>query len=58
MKCPACHTQLKTLPPCRGEWICVNDDCPANKKVAPIHFEFYGLTQKEINDQWELRRDD
>jgi len=48
MKCPDCGKRLVTLPPCKGEWLCVNDDCPTNIGQT-CHNEYYGNTQAEIN---------
>jgi len=51
MKCPMCRSRLVGIPPLsQEEWLCINDDCPANKDTS-CHAEFYGTTQKEINTQ-------
>ena len=42
MRCPVCKQTLRTIPPCYGEWICVNNDCPIREQ------ELYGATQREI----------
>jgi len=56
MKCPACKKGLRLINPSqRYEYICINENCPANKELKESgssgYFEFYG-TQEEINKQW------
>jgi hypothetical protein len=38
-----------------GEYICINPECPENKK-AHVHAyaEFYGLTQAEIYENYRI----
>ena len=61
MKCPACKKRLSRINSQQtGEYICPNDECPANKELWDMygsagHFEFYGTQQEEINTQWPLR---
>jgi len=42
MRCPVCKQGLRTIPPCYGEWMCINEDCPINGR------ELYGVKQKDI----------
>ena len=52
MKCPDCGHKLHGIAPCsEEEWVCDNPDCPANKDCGPTGAEYYGRTQKEINEQ-------
>jgi hypothetical protein len=53
MKCPDCGKRLTAIPPCKGEWACLNDDCPANKikQVGNVHSEYYGILQETIDKQ-------
>lgn len=44
MKCPICNETLRTIPPCSGEYICINEDCPISER------EIYGGTQKELTN--------
>jgi len=53
-KCPDCGKRLVKIPGTDGEYICANDDCPANIREQELghagHAEYYG-TQEEINKQ-------
>lgn len=50
MHCPNCGKRLYKL--ADGEYVCHNDDCPANKRnFKYVHAEYYGNTQTEINKQ-------
>lgn len=52
MRCPDCGKRLTKIPPCAGEWACLNDDCPANKRHHGMaHSEYYGLVQTTIDKQ-------
>jgi hypothetical protein len=60
MKCPACNKGLKLINPSQGhEYICINEECPANKEARDMgfvgYFEFYG-SQEEIDMQWPSRQ--
>ena len=47
MRCPFCGEPLHGIPPLsKEEWKCVNEDCSASRDLT----EFYGSTQKEINE--------
>lgn len=61
-KCPDCEKRLVKIPGTNREYICTNDDCPANIREGELgragYAEYYG-TQKEINKQkyvkeWKL----
>lgn len=53
-KCPDCGERLVKIPGTDKEYICANEDCPANKRRRKMmlftHAEYYG-TQEEINKQ-------
>jgi len=53
-KCPDCGKILVHIPVTIQEYICANDECPANIRERELghggHVEYYG-TQKEINKQ-------
>jgi len=53
-KCPDCGKRLVKIPGTDGEYICNDDNCPANIREQKLgragHVEYYG-TQKEINKQ-------
>lgn len=53
-KCPDCGERLAKIPGTDKEYICANDDCPANIREQKLGHagsaEYYG-TQKEINKQ-------
>ena len=52
MKCPDCGKKLSRIEYTKNEYICINDDCLANKELrSSIHIEYYGDTQEEINKQ-------
>ena len=56
MKCPDCGQKLFELIPPGNEFVCHNENCPANiqfKKTVntPALIEYYGKTQEEINKQ-------
>lgn len=44
MKCPECKQNLRAIPPCSGEWICITEDCQL------YGMELYGITQKEVDE--------
>ena len=56
MKCPACGQRLYKIQPGLEEYVCRNEECPANKKLRDegyfTFYEFYG-SQEEINKQWK-----
>jgi hypothetical protein len=53
MKCPACGQILKRIEGVCGEYICINSECPENKKTSTQGYaEFYGLTQAEIHENF------
>ena len=53
-KCPDCGERLVKISGTDKEYICANNDCPANIKSNKdgifSHVEYYG-TQEEINKQ-------
>ena len=53
-KCPDCGERLVKITGANKEYICANDECPANIREQKCgyagHVEYYG-TQKEINKQ-------
>ena len=53
-KCPDCGERLVKISGADSEYICSNDDCPANIRERKLglagHAEYYG-TQEEINKQ-------
>ncbi len=53
MKCPACNTRLHKI--VASEWACSNPDCPERKEPA-YDVEWYGATQKEINEMYEVTK--
>ena len=54
MKCPACKKRLRLINPVqRGEYVCDNEQCPANKEDRGCYAEFYGVSQEEIDKQWD-----
>jgi len=55
MKCPACDQTLKRIEGVCGEYICINPECPENKKARTQKYaEFYGLTQTEIYANYRI----
>jgi hypothetical protein len=53
MKCPACGQMLNRIEGVCGEYICINPECPENKKAhVQAYAEFYGLTQAEIYENY------
>lgn len=54
MKCPKCGKRMVGIPPLsKEEWKCVNEDCPCSRTLA----EFYGSTQKEVNENAKYLKD-
>ena len=46
---------LKRIEGVCGEYICINPECPENKKAhVQAYAEFYGLTQAEINENYRI----
>ena len=55
MKCPACDQMLIRIEGVCGEYICINPECPENKKAnVQTYAKFYGLTQAEIYANYSL----
>jgi len=58
-KCPDCGERLVKISGTDKEYICANEDCPANvedrKKGYVGHVEHYG-SQEEINKQKQITR--
>jgi len=56
-RCPDCGKRLVKIPGTDKEYICNDDDCPANIKERELgragSVEYYG-TQKEINKQKQI----
>ena len=55
MNCPACDKILKRIEGVCGEYICINSERIENKKArAQGYSEFYGLTQADINENYQI----
>lgn len=50
MRCPECGKRLHKIPYMDGEYVCHNEECSTMDGANPQ--EFYGITQKEIDERY------